>query len=65
MAGADLDLNGRITLANFKIRAGQRFDRLDMDSHGDARGYLTLDALPKTQAQQAAGRPRRNRPPPS
>jgi hypothetical protein len=57
VAGADLDLNGRITLANFKTRAGQRFDRLDMD----AKGFLTLDTLPKTQAQQAAGRPRRPR----
>lgn len=54
VAGADLDLNGRITLANFKTRAGQRFDRLDTD----ARGYLTVDALPKTQAQQAARRSR-------
>jgi hypothetical protein len=60
VAGADLDLNGKITLANFKTRAGQRFDRLDTDK----QGFLTLDALPKTQAQQAAGRPRRNRPPP-
>jgi hypothetical protein len=58
VAGADLDLNSRITLANFKTKAGQRFDRLD----ADMRGYLTLDALPKTEAQRQADRPRGRRP---
>ena len=47
MAGADLDINSRITLKNFTTRALQRFARLDPDS----RGYLLLSELPKTQAQ--------------
>jgi Ca2+-binding EF-hand superfamily protein len=47
VAGADLNLNSRITLANFKLRATQRFARLDPDG----RGYLLLAELPKTQVQ--------------
>lgn len=55
VAGADLDVNSRITLANFKARALQRFARLDPDG----RGYLLLAELPKTQVQQRAERPGR------
>ncbi len=52
VASADLDLNSRITLANFKTKAAQRFVRLD----ADGKGYLLLQDLPKTPAQQAGGR---------
>jgi len=52
VAGSDLDLNSRITLANFKTRAGQRFALLDEDR----RGYLVLPELPKTAAQRQAER---------
>lgn len=52
VASADLNLNSRITLANFKAKAAQRFVRLDVDG----RGYLLLADLPKTAVQQAAGR---------
>lgn len=65
VAGSDLDLNSRITLANFKTRAAQRFTRLD----ADGRGYLLLAELPKTQAQrrtdQRQGRRNSGGPPPT
>ena len=48
VAGADLNLSSRITLANFKIKAAQRFAVLDLD----AKGYLVLAELPKTAAQR-------------
>jgi Ca2+-binding EF-hand superfamily protein len=63
VAAADLDLNSRITLANFKTKAGQRFVRLDVDG----KGYLQLQDLPKTLAQHGGRRGRgggeRTRPP--
>jgi Ca2+-binding EF-hand superfamily protein len=59
VADADLDINSRITLANFKTKAAQRFTTLDMDG----KGYLRLEELPKTQAQQGGRRGRRQRPP--
>jgi len=52
VAGADLDLNSRITLANFRRRAEQRFALLDKDG----QGYLLLAELPKTQVQRQADR---------
>ena len=61
VAGADLDLNSRITLKNFKTRAQQRFALLDPDG----RGYLLLNELPKTQVQRQAERAKgRPAPPP-
>jgi len=60
VAASDLSFTGRISLADFKTRAGQRFDLLDPDG----RGYLTLDALPHTKAQDLIRRPRHRRPPP-
>jgi len=59
VADADLDLDSRITLANFRTKAAQRFATLDVD----AKGYLLLEELPKTQAQQGGRRGRRQRPP--
>lgn len=60
VAASDLSFSGRITLADFKRRANQRFDRLDKDK----KGYLELASLPKTMAQSMASpdRPRRRRP---
>ena len=52
VAGADLSLNSRITLANFKAKAAQRFVLLDKDG----KGYLVLSELPKTAAQRRADR---------
>ena len=53
VAAADLNLNGRITLAEFLAAADRRFDKLDTKQ----LGYLTLDTLPKTPAQlMAAGK---------
>jgi Ca2+-binding EF-hand superfamily protein len=53
VASADFDLNSRITLANFRKKAEQRFTTLDADGNG----YLVLAELPKTLAQrQAEGR---------
>jgi hypothetical protein len=46
--GADIRLTGFITLSDWKTRAQQRFEVLDEDK----KGYLTLAALPETQAQQ-------------
>ncbi|MGZ3278630.1 MAG: hypothetical protein ACXU82_19095 [Caulobacteraceae bacterium] len=63
VASADLNLNSRITLANFRTKAAQRFVRLD----ADGKGYLLLADLPKTAAQQGGGRRGRggpDRPPP-
>jgi hypothetical protein len=61
VAAADLDINSRITLKNFRARAAQRFALLDVDG----KGYLLLQDLPKTQAQQGGrrGRGRGQRPP--
>ncbi len=55
VTAADLDFNGRITLAEFRTRADQRFRLLDPDD----RGYLTPDDLPKTAVQEGGPRPRR------
>ena len=45
---ADLELNGRITLAEFLQNADRHFDLLDKDHEG----YLTLAKLPLTPVQQ-------------
>ena len=58
VASADLDLNSRITLANFRTKAAQRFVRLD----ADGKGYLLIADLPKTAAQQGGGRSGRGGP---
>ncbi len=55
VAAADLDLSGRITLAEFLTMADRRFDRLD-SKH---QGYLVLSELPKTVAQSMAEPKRR------
>jgi hypothetical protein len=55
VASADLDLTSRITLANFRTKAAQRFTLLDPDN----RGYLLLADLPKTAIQQQGQRGRR------
>jgi hypothetical protein len=47
VAASDLSFSGKISQADFKTRANQRFDVLDSDQ----RGYLTLDSLPKTYAE--------------
>jgi hypothetical protein len=62
VAASDLSFSGKISQADFKTRANQRFDVLD----NQQRGYLTLDALPKTVAQTLAKphRQDRRRPPP-
>jgi len=54
VAASDLSFSGKISQADFKTRANQRFDVLDSDQ----RGYLTLNSLPKTVAQTLV-KPRR------
>ncbi len=49
VAAADLKVDGHITLAEFLAAADRDFDTLDKAG----RGYLTLDALPKTPLQAA------------
>ena len=44
----DTDLDGRVTLAEWRAKAARRFALLD----AKAVGWLTLDALPKTYVQQ-------------
>ena len=46
--GADADFDQRITLAEFRKAANERFDLLDKKH----QGYLTLTDLPKTPIQQ-------------
>jgi len=48
VATADLDFDNLIKLPNFLRLADQHFQTLD----ADGRGYLTLDRLPKTDAQR-------------
>jgi hypothetical protein len=63
VAASDLSFTGRITVADFKRRAEQRFDTLDTDK----QGFLTLESLPKTTVQDRAaggGQRRRRQPPP-
>jgi hypothetical protein len=57
VTSADLDFNGRITLANFRRRADMRFDILDPDQ----TGRLTLDDLPKTAVEKSLGQGHRRR----
>ncbi len=47
VAASDLSFSGKISQADFKTRANQRFDVLDSDQ----RGYLTLKSLPLTVVQ--------------
>jgi Ca2+-binding EF-hand superfamily protein len=54
VAASDLSFSGKISQADFKTRASQRFDVLDYDQ----RGYLTLNGLPKTFAETLV-KPRR------
>jgi hypothetical protein len=49
VAAADLDFSGIITKPNFLKLADLHFTQLDTAG----RGYLTLDGLPKTDAQKA------------
>lgn len=55
LTGADANLDGRITKAEFLAAADRRFKQLDR--RGD--GELTLDELPMTAAQAAGARRRR------
>jgi hypothetical protein len=48
VASSDRNLDGHITLDEFRAAADSRFDLLG----GDATGFLTMDALPKTPVQQ-------------
>jgi hypothetical protein len=50
VTATDLNLDGRITLAEFLKAADRRFDKLDAKQ----LGYLTLDTLPKPPAQLMA-----------
>ena len=50
VTAADLNLDGRITLAEFLAAADKRFDKLDTKG----LGYLTLADLPRTPAQLMA-----------
>lgn len=47
LTAADADLSGRVTLAQWLAKTDRRFALLD----DGAKGYLTLEGLPKTQAQ--------------
>ncbi len=49
VASTDADFDGKITLAEFLAAADRRFATLDTKG----RGYLTLDALPRTPDQIA------------
>ena len=49
VAGADMDLDGKITLAEFRAAADRRFQLLDTKQ----LGYLTLSGLPRTPEQIA------------
>ena len=59
LKAADADLDGRVSLAEWRARTRRRFELLD----GKSRGVLTLDQLPKTYVQQErerrAGKPAR------
>jgi EF hand len=58
VTASDTKLDGHITLAEFLAAADRRFDKLDPKQ----LGYLTLDTLPKTPAQQmASGKYKQNR----
>jgi hypothetical protein len=49
VAGADMDLDGKISLAEFRAAADRRFQLLDTKQ----LGYLTLGGLPRTPEQIA------------
>ncbi|USI74185.1 EF-hand domain-containing protein [Sphingomonas morindae] len=49
IASADLDINRGVSMSEIRTVAAQRFALLDPG----ARGYLSLDALPRSPAQQA------------
>jgi hypothetical protein len=55
VATADMNFNGKITLANFLRLADMHFDTLDRDK----AGYLTLAKLPKTSVQRLLEHSRR------
>lgn len=59
VAASDLSFTGAISIADFRRRASQRFDRLDVNK----KGYLELATLPKTVAQTMESRAGRRRPP--
>jgi hypothetical protein len=52
---ADRNLDGRVSLAEFKAQADRHFAALDPTG----RGYLTLDSLPQTPAEKAVKGKRR------
>lgn len=52
---ADREFNGRIRLVDFLARADHNFDALD----SEGQGYLTLEGLPRTEAQLQARAARR------
>ena len=47
VSSADLNFDGKISLAEFMTAADRRFDQLDKDR----LGYLTLATLPQTPEQ--------------
>lgn len=59
VAASDLSFTGRVRNRDFATRAGQRFEALDTEQ----KGYLTLDTLPKTRAQEMGGGPGQGRGP--
>jgi len=55
VAAADADLDGRVTLAEFRAAADRRFDALDPSRNG----FLTRTGLPKTPVETALDKPRK------
>ncbi|MXO60054.1 hypothetical protein GRI89_10940 [Altererythrobacter salegens] len=51
VAAMDVEIRGRVTRSTAQYVAGLRFQQLDKDS----RGYLTLEGLPRTYAEQRTG----------
>ena len=60
LRAADSDLDGKITLAEWRARTERRFDLLD----AKALGYLTLETLPKTAVQELIARAAKTATPP-
>lgn len=57
VTSTDTDMNRVIRVSEFRAAAERRFHMLDTKD----QGYLTLAALPKTQAQERGGGPRNGR----
>jgi hypothetical protein len=57
VAAADLDFDGKVTLAEMAAAARRHFDELDLNHDG----YLTRDELPKTPAEKLAEKQAKDR----